>query len=78
MRQCRNNDGIQENIRNRITRLNDDLKVRQESINVLKSRLINQITGIKETISKPLDKDTSLAEKIQMLFRKKALQSLLF
>ena len=56
-------------IRNRIERLSDDLKVRQESINLLKGRLMNQITSLKETIAKVLDKDTSLAEKIRTLFR---------
>ena len=62
-------DGIQEDIRNRIKRLNDELKVRQESINLLKGRLTNQITGIKQTISKVLDRDTSLAKKIWTLFK---------
>ena len=50
-------------------RLNDKLKVRQESIELFKGRLTNQITGIKETITKVVDKDTSLAEKIRTLFR---------
>ena len=56
-----------------IERLNDNLKVRQERIDLLKGRLTSQITGIKETISKVLDKDTSLAEKIQTLFRKQGI-----
>ena len=43
--------------------LYDELKTRQESINLLKSRLTNQITGFKEPIVKVLDKDISLAEK---------------
>ena len=62
-----------EEIRNRIERLSDNLKVRQESIDLLKGRLKNQITSFKETIVKVLDKDTSLAEKIRTLFRGKAL-----
>ena len=45
------------------------MKVRQESIDLLKGRLKNQITSFKETIAKVLDKDTSLAEKIRTLFR---------
>ena len=45
-----------------IERLNDNLK---ESIDLLQGRLTNQITGIKETILKVLDKDTSLANKIR-------------
>ena len=52
----------------RIAKLNDELKARQESINHLKGRLTNQITSFKEMIVKVLDKDTSLAEKIRMLF----------
>ena len=43
---------------------NDELLVRQESISLLKGRLMNQITSFKETIVKVLDKDTLLAEKI--------------
>ena len=61
--------GIREDTRHRIAELNDKLKVRQESINILKGRLTNQITSFKETITKVLDKDTSLAEKIWSLFR---------
>ena len=44
------------------------MKVRQESINLLKGRLKNQITSFKETIAKVLDKDTLLGEKIRTLF----------
>ena len=42
---------------------------RQESIDLLKGRLKNQITSFKETIAKVLDKDTSLGEKVLTLFR---------
>ena len=49
------------------------MKVRQESIDLLKGRLKNQITSFKETISKVLDKDTSLAEKIRTLFREQGI-----
>ena len=57
----------------RITKLNDELKVRQESINLLKCRLTKQITSFKETVAKVLDKDTSLAEKIRMLCREQGI-----
>ena len=57
-------DAVREDITKPIDDLNEDLKVRQESINILKGRLKNQITSFKETIAKVLDKDTSLAEKI--------------
>ena len=56
-----------------ISKLNDELEVRQESINLVKGRLTNQITGFKETIAKVLDKDASLAEKIRMLFREQGI-----
>ena len=61
-------DGIREDIMDRIERLSDNLKARQESINLLKGRLMNQITHFKVMIAKVVDKDTSLAEKIRTLF----------
>ena len=62
-------DAMKEDITKQIDDLNEVLKVRQESIDLLKGRLKNQITGFRETIAKVLDKDTSLAEKIRTLFR---------
>ena len=62
-----------EEIRKRLDKLNDELKVRQESIDLLKGRLKNQITSFKETIAKVLDKDTSLGEKIRTLFREQGI-----
>ena len=50
-------DGIQEDIQIRIAKLNENLSVRQESINLLKGRLTNQITSFKDTTTKVLDKD---------------------
>ena len=67
-------DAMKEDITKRIDDLNEDLKVRQESIDLLKGRLKNQITSFKKkTIAKVLDKDTSLAEKIQTLFREQGI-----
>ena len=60
-------------LRKRLDKLNDELKVRQESINLLKGRLKSQITSFKETIAKVLDKDTSLGEKIRTLFREQGI-----
>ena len=60
-------------LRKRLDKLNDELKVRQESINLLKGRLKSQITSFKETIAKVLDKDTSLGEKIRNLFREQGI-----
>ena len=62
-----------EELRKRLDKLNDELKVRQESIDLLKCRLKNQITSFKETIAKVLDKDTSLGEKIRTLFREQGI-----
>ena len=66
-------DAMREDITKRINALNDELKVRQESIDLLKGRLKNQITSFKETIAKVLDKDTSLTEKIRTLFREQGI-----
>ena len=66
-------DTMKEDITKRIDALNDELKVRQESINLLKGRLKNQKTSFHETIAKVLDKDTSLAEKIRTLFREQGI-----
>ena len=62
-----------EELRKRLDKLNDELKVRQESIDLLKDRLKNQITSFKETIAKVLDKDTPLGEKIRTLFREQGI-----
>ena len=64
---------MREDITKRIDDLNEDLKVRQESIDLLKGRLKSQITSLHETIAKVLDKDTSLAEKIRNLFREQGI-----
>ena len=64
---------MREDITKRIDALNDELATRQESINLLKGRLKNQITSFKETIAKVLDKDTSLGEKIRTLFREQGI-----
>ena len=66
-------DAMKENITKQIDDLNEDLKVRQESIDLLMGRLKNQITSFRETIAKVLDKDTSLAEKIPTLFREQGI-----
>ena len=65
-------DSMREDITKRIDALNDELKVRQESIDLLKGRLKSQITSFKETIAKVLDKDTS-GEKIRTLFREQGI-----
>ena len=62
-----------EELRKRLDKLNDELKVKQQSIDLLKCRLKNQSTSFKETIAKVLDKDTSLGEKIRTLFREQGI-----
>ena len=62
---------MKEDITKQIDDLIDELKVRQESINLLKGRLKNQITSFCETIAKVLDKDTS--KKIRTLFREQGI-----
>ena len=64
---------MREDITKRTDALNDELATRQESIDLLKRRLKSQITSFKETISKVLDKDTSLGEKIRTLFREQGI-----
>ena len=66
-------DAMKEDITKRIDALNDELETRQESIDLLKGKLKNQITSFKETIAKVLDKDTSLGEKIRTLFREQGI-----
>ena len=64
---------MKEDITKRIDNLKEDLKVRQESIDLLKGRLKNQILSFKETIAKVLDSNTSLGEKIRTLFREQGI-----
>ena len=64
---------MREDITKQIDKLNDELRVRQESIDLLQGRLKNQITSFKETITIVLDKDTSLTEKIRTLFREQGI-----
>ena len=66
-------DGIREDMMKQIAKLNEELKAGQESIDLFKGRLTNQITSFKEMIAKVLDKDTSLAEKIRTLFREQSI-----
>ena len=64
---------MNEDITKLIDALNDELVIRQESIDLLKGRLKNQIMSFHETIAKVLDKDTSLGEKIRTLFREQGI-----
>ena len=64
---------MKEDITKQIDALNDELAIRQESVDLLKGRLKNQITSFHETIAKVLDKDNSLGEKIRTLFREQGI-----
>ena len=64
---------MREEITKRINALNDELSTRQESIDLLKGRLKNQIMSFKETIAKVLDKDISISEKVRTLFREQGI-----
>ena len=64
---------MQEKIQKRIERYDDELKVSQESTDLLKDRLTNQITSFKEAITKVLDIDVSLDKKIRTLFREQGI-----
>ena len=66
-------DTMKEDITKQIDALNDELAIRQKSIDLLKGRLKNQITSFKETIAEVLDKDTSLGEKVTTLFREQGI-----
>ena len=57
-------DTMREDITKQIDKLNDELVTRQESIDLLKGKLKNQIMSFHKTIAKVLAKYTSLAEKI--------------
>ena len=64
---------MKEDITKRTDAPNNELATRQESIDLLKGRLKNHIMSFKETIAKVLDKDTSLGEKIRILFREQGI-----
>ena len=54
-------------------KLNDELKARNEEIAILKGEISKQITQIKESISKFLDGDTALGERIKTLFKEQGI-----
>ena len=66
-------DAMKEDITKPIDALNDEMVTRQESIDILKGRLKNQIMSFCKTIAKVLDSNTSLTEKIRTLFREQGI-----
>ena len=53
--------------------MNDELEERNEEIAILKNKFSSQITQIKESISKLLDEDTALGERIKTLFKEQGI-----
>ena len=53
--------------------VNDELKERNKEIAILKGEFSSQITQIKESISKLLDEDTALGERIKTLFKEQGI-----
>ena len=66
-------DEQRDEVRKRLEELSDDLASRNETIDDIKGKLKSQITSIRETISKVLDSDTTLGEKIRTLFREQGI-----
>ena len=64
------NEEVRQILRHRLKDLNGQLEIRQQDIAILKDKFYNQMTQIKESVTKFLDKETgSLAERIRTLFR---------
>ena len=66
-------DEFREAIRKCIERYNGNPSARQESIDLFKRRLKNQVTSFNETIAKVLDKYVSLAKKIRTQFQEQGI-----
>ena len=64
---------LMERIKDRITNYEEIRDGYQKNINDFKYELKNQITSIKETISKILNSDMTLGEKIRTLFREQGI-----
>ena len=70
---CSYSDELKERIRERIENAETEREGRLEVLSMNKEELRSQISRIKETISKILDSDTSLAEKLRILFREQGI-----
>ena len=66
-------DEQRDRVKDRMKKLADELKAREESIDILKDKLNSQVRSIRDTIAKVFDKDTTLREKMQTLFRKQGI-----
>ena len=66
-------DEQREEIHDRITKLKDRLQAHNDEIKILKDKFSSQVTQIKETFKKLMDKDKTLGEKIKILFREQGI-----
>ena len=66
-------DEQRDRVKDRMKKLAGELKAKEESIYILKGKLNSQVRSIRKTIAKVLDKDTTLREKIQTLFREQGI-----
>ena len=63
-------DEQREEVRDGLRRFQDEQKVINDQISILKGRYSNQINQIRESITKFLDKETgTLGERIRTVFR---------
>ena len=66
-------DEQREEIHDRITKLKDRLQAHNDELKILKDKFSSQVTQIKETFKKLMDKDKTLGEKIKILFREQGI-----
>ena len=66
-------DEEREEIHDRITKLKDRLQAHNDEIKILKDKFSSQVTQIKETFKKLMDKDKTVGEKIRILFREQGI-----
>ena len=66
-------DEQRKEIHDRITNLKDRLQAHNDEIKILKDKFSSQVTQIKETFKKLMDKDKTLGEKIRILFREQGI-----
>ena len=66
-------DDQRKMVEDRIKKLRDELYERNEEINILKGEASKQINQIKESITKFLDKETGLGERIRTLFKEQGI-----
>ena len=69
----KNNPSDKENLERDIRKAKEQLVPIHESIDILKGKLKSQLTAIKETLYRLLDKNLSLREKIATLFREQGI-----